>query len=189
MQISDHVLSVGAHTQELPRLAKEAIVTVWQVPAEYQPSGYFVAVDPAGAPATLPACDGASVVLVGSLPLSAAAEEQLAQAKAERLAAINVACDASLAAITSMYPRGEISSWPQQVQEAQALSVDPSADAPLLAALASERGLAVSDLAGRVLAKAAAFSVVSGQLIGRRQAREDALEAAATTEEVSVVEW
>ena len=189
MQIDNHVLTISDFTQELPRLATAATVTVWSVPPEYQPSGYFVAVTPTGSPRDMPACDSKDIVLVGSLELAPDAAAQLAAAKAERLGAINIGCDLALAAITTNYPSSEISTWPQQVKEAEALVIDPQANAHLLPALAAARGITVSDLAARVMAKAMAFAEVSGQVIGRRQALEDALAAATTPGDVSTVRW
>ena len=189
MQIDNHVLTIEDFTQELPRLATIATVTVWRVPAEYQSSGYFVAINVPGQPATLPACDSNDATLVGTLELSADPAAQLAQAKADRLAAINIECDKALAVITASYPASEVSSWPQQVKEAQNLQLDPRADAPLLIALANARGLTVDELCGRVLAKSAAFSVVSGQIIGRRQALEDILNLATALEDIAEVIW
>lgn len=188
MQIDNHVLIIDDFTQELPRLATTATVTAWSVPAEYQ-AGYFVAVTAPGQPPTFPACDSKDAILIGTIVLAADPDAQLEMAKGERLAAINVECDEALAMITITYPSGEISSWPQQVQEAQAVAADPAASAPLLTALSAARGVDIIELSGRVLAKAAAFSVASGQIIGRRQALEDVLSAATTPEAVAEVAW
>lgn len=189
MEINNHVLTIEDFTQELPRLATAATVTVWQVPTEYEASGYFVAIDVKGNPATLPACDSKDIVLIGTLDLPADEAAQLAQARSERLAVINAECDKVLTSITATYPSSEIGSWPQQVKEAEALAIDPQATCPLLAALAETRGVEIGVLAGRVLEKSAMFSTVSGQIIGKRQALEDALNSATTPDEVSVVAW
>ena len=189
MQIDNHVLTIEDFTQELPRLATTATVTAWRVPAEYQSSGYFVAINAGGQPADLPACDSKDVTLIGTLELAADESAQLTQAKAERLVTINAECDKALEVITATYPTSEVSSWPQQVKEAQNLQLDPQADAPLLIALAEARGLTVDELCDRVLAKSAAFSVVSGQIIGKRQALEDTLETALTPADVAMVTW
>jgi hypothetical protein len=189
MEINNHVLTVGEFTQDLPRLATAATVTVWQVPTEYQTSGYFVAVDIKGDPATLPACDSKDAVLIGVLELPADESAQLEQAKAERLGTINTECDKALASLTATYPNSEINSWPQQVKEAETFAADPQASVPLLNAIATYRGLTVADLAARVTAKAGAFSEISGAIIGKRQSLEDMLTAAATMDEVAGVAW
>ena len=189
MQIIDHVLTIGEFTEELPKLAKAATVTAYTVPTEYRASGYFVAVTPNGGIPEIPACDSRDAVLIGALELPADEGAQLEAAKAERLAAINAECDKVLSAIKATYPQGEVESWAQQAKEAEALSADPQADAPLLNAIATYRGLPVAELATRVAAKAGAYAAISGAIIGKRQSLEDALTAATTPEEVSAVAW
>lgn len=189
MQITDHVLTINDYTQELPKLAKPATVTAHSVPAEYRASGYFIAVTPNGDIPELPACDSKDAVLIGTLDLPADEAAQLEQAKAERLALIAAECDRALAAIKITYPQAEVESWPQQVKEAETLAADPQATTPLLAAIATYRGLTVIELAARVKAKADAFSQVSGTIIGKRQALEDSISAATTPEEVFSATW
>lgn len=189
MQIDNHILTIGNHTEELPRLSRTATVTAWQVPTEYSATGYFVATNRLGEPETIPACAAEDAVLLGRLELPAHPEAQLIAAKQDRLTAINGACDAVLSSIVQTYPAGEISSWAQQVKEAEALAADPDTDAPLLTAVAEARGITVSELAGKVIAKAGAYALVAGQIIGKRQALESAIEAAETAEAVSVVTW
>ena len=63
-------------------------------------------------------------------------------------------------------------------------AADPTASTPLLSALAEARGISLPDLVERVLAKADAFAVASGSIIGQRQALEDRLDACTTLEEV-----
>ena len=58
----------------------------------------------------------------------------------------------------------------------------------MLAALAAGRGMELSDLVDRVIAKADAFSRASGHLIGQRQRLEDALDACETVEAVRAIE-
>jgi hypothetical protein len=189
MQITDHVLTIGDFTEELPKLAKAATVTAYAVPTEYRASGYFVAVTQNGGIPEVPACDSKDASLIGTLELPADEGAQLEAAKAERLSAINTECDKVLAAIKATYPQGEVESWAQQVKEAEALAVDTQAAAPLLSAIATYRGLSVTELAARVSAKAAAYAAVSGSIIGKRQALEDALTTATTPEEVFAVTW
>lgn len=108
------------------------------------------------------------------LPAAAPTPHALRLAK---LAAITVASNEALQALTAAYPEREVSSWQQQEREARSLEQDASATAPLLSAIASARGLDVAELAARVREKADAFAVASGAIIGRRQALEDALAA------------
>ena len=110
-------------------------------------------------------------------------------AKAAKLTEINAECQKAVAALAADYPDSEVQSWPQQVKEATALSADPQADAPLLTAIATARGLPVAELASRVLGKMNAYAAASGALIGRRQAAEDLIDVAATPEDVAGIAW
>ncbi|WP_235930200.1 hypothetical protein [Craterilacuibacter sinensis] len=103
---------------------------------------------------------------------------QLLIALQERRAAeVNANASGRLATLSAAYPDGEVQSWGQQTREAEALAVNPSAPAPLLTAIASARGLPLADLAARVREKVQAYAVASGQIIGQRQALEDAIHA------------
>lgn len=108
-------------------------------------------------------------------PDAAASAAWLTSLRAARLAAINADCGAALAALTAAYPDGEVQSWGQQTQEALTLAADASAEAPLLTVIAAARGVPLALLAERVRDKVAAYAVSSGQLIGKRQALEDAV--------------
>lgn len=96
------------------------------------------------------------------------------QSRAAKIEEINAAAGRALAVLTASYPAGEVSSWGQQMAEAEALALDPSVPAPLLLAIAEARGIALADLAARVRAKRDAYAVASGKIIGQRQALEDA---------------
>lgn len=189
MQIDNHTLTIGAHSEELPRLSTAATITVWKVPTEYVASGYFVAIRIAGAMAIIPACAAGDTELLGTLDLPADAGAQLAAAKQERMDAINKSCARELAAIAETYPDGEVKSWPQQVAEAAAIALDETAPTPLLTAIAAARNIPVADLASLVRIKADAYSAISGEMIGRRQFLESTLYAAETQEDVSGVTW
>ena len=117
-----------------------------------------------------------------------APEKPLEEAKAAKLAEINAACDAILNAAVQTYPNSEVLTFDQQTAEAKAyLASGNAADAPLLSALATGRGIEFGDLVNRVMAKHNAFSVLSGAVIGQRQALEDRLNACGTTEEVNAI--
>lgn len=117
-----------------------------------------------------------------------ALKKPLEEAKAAKLAEINAACDAILNAAVQTYPNSEVLTFDQQTAEAKAyLASGNAADAPLLSALATGRGIEFGDLVNRVMAKHNAFSVLSGAVIGQRQALEDRLNACGTTEEVNAI--
>lgn len=111
----------------------------------------------------------------------------IASAKALKLAGINEGCQAALRGLTATYPDMELLTFDQQKREAETHLADATAECPLLSPLAEARGITLDDLAGRVLAKAAAFSAASGALIGQRQRMEDALDACTSVEEVQAL--
>ena len=118
-----------------------------------------------------------------------AAEEydSLASTKARKLAEINAACDAALAALTASYPSSELLTFDKQEAEARALLADPEAATPFLTPLAAARGLETEELARKVIAKADAFTTASGHVIGLRQKDEDRLKAAQSVEDVAAI--
>ena len=112
----------------------------------------------------------------------------LEKAKAVKLTEINTACDSILNAAISTYPETEVLTFDQQTSEANAyLASQNPADAPLLAALAAGRGITLDDLVQRVIAKHDAFSLLSGYVIGQRQALEDRLELCETVGDVQAI--
>lgn len=189
MKIENAVLIVGSARIELPQLATDTVVHVWRVPAEYRENGLFVAIDQPGQAGEIPACDSRQTEYLGALDYPAHELEQLRDGKARKLTEINQHCEAALAGLAATYPEGEVKSWPQQVKEAEALALDADAPAPLLAAIAAERGITVADLASRVHVKMDAYAQLSGALIGRRQAAEDQIDAATTLAELEGITW
>lgn len=111
-------------------------------------------------------------------------EELLAQAKADKLAEINAECQRMLESLTPTYPERELTTFDKQEIEARAYAADATASTPLLSALAAGRGIELADLVQRVIAKADAFTIASGFIIGQRQALEDRLDAAPTVDDV-----
>lgn len=115
--------------------------------------------------------------------------QRLAVAHSQKLAEIKRAAAAALNTLSAEYPRGEVDSWPQQVKEAEAYSLDSTSPATLLQAIATARGLDLAELVARVNAKTASYALASGQIIGKRQALEDAIDAATTLAELEAIRW
>lgn len=112
----------------------------------------------------------------------------LEKAKTFKLSEINAACDSVLNAAVLTYPETEVLTFDQQTSEANAyLASQNPADAPLLTALAAGRGITLDDLVQRVIAKHDAFSLLSGYVIGQRQALEDRLELCETVGDVQAI--
>ena len=113
----------------------------------------------------------------------------LPELKVAKKAQINGAFEQTMSMITSGYPQDEIASWGKQEQEARAFVADAESDTPLIGALSTVRGVEKADLVGRIIYKADAFAQISGQLIGKRQALEDAIDAAETAEVLEAISW
>lgn len=113
----------------------------------------------------------------------------LEQAKAEQIVKINQAADAAFDAITSIYPKQEVATWPNQYAEAQNLQANPQAATPTLTAIALEAGITVDSLKTSVLQKAAAFTQASGKVVGKRKKLTDQINAATTNAAVVAVVW
>lgn len=112
----------------------------------------------------------------------------LEELKAAKLAQINEGCQSALAALTPTYPEKELLTFERQEREAHALLAGDSSDVAHITAIASGRGIPVEELARKIVAKADAFSLASGLLIGRRQRYEDILEGAQTKEAVAAIQ-
>lgn len=101
---------------------------------------------------------------------------------------INAAADAALASITTQYPRAEIDSWQIQLAEANAYTADQAASTPFIDGLVARRqGVDKPTLVSRILANAAAWSGLSSDVFGQRQALDDLVDAAATVEAVEAI--
>jgi len=118
----------------------------------------------------------------------------------QKLTQINAEFDAAMNQLVAGYPEREISSWSQQEKEATAYQayLDSVAagsttavapNTPLLDALATARGFTVDALTATILKKSSAFASASGALIGKRQALEDAVNAATTLTELEAITW
>ena len=127
----------------------------------------------------------------GELVISSPEAKQLTidEARAAALNAVNARCAKELASVRAGYPDDEVQSWAKQEAEARAYLANPSAQTPLLSALCAARGMDMAELAPKVVAKADAFAVATGTIIGTRQACEDEIYAAKTAEEASAVVW
>ena len=111
----------------------------------------------------------------------------LEEVKAAKLSEINAAADRAIATLTATYPDRELATFDKQESEARAYAADATASTPLLSALAQARGIELSELVQRVIAKADILAMASGSIIGQRQALEDRLDTCTTIEDVQAI--
>ena len=104
----------------------------------------------------------------------------LAEAKARKLEALNASYESFVSTLAGA-PQTEILTWSEQEAEARAYTASKQeSDAPMLSALSQTRGVPLSALCAKVLAKAEAYRSFIAYAIGKRQAYEDAIERAQT---------
>ena len=95
--------------------------------------------------------------------------------------------DAFLSSMAVEYGAYEKLTWDQQALEADALLADPDAPAPLVRAIAQAREMSALEMAQRIAANRAQWVALSGAVVGKRLAYQDALDAAQTVEEVNAI--
>lgn len=98
--------------------------------------------------------------------------------RVELKAAVNQECDLRMSALVASYPAQEVATFAKQETEARAYLANNAAATPLIDALATNRGVPKAELAARIVAKADAFAVYAGRVIGYRQKLEDQIDAA-----------
>ena len=118
-----------------------------------------------------------------------AAPALLAQAQAAQTLLVNNSAQGALAALVSAYPALEVSTWPQQVAEATAVTANPAAATPTLTAAATASGQTVAALAANVLAKSAAYTSAAGAIVGKRIALSNQIVEATTVAAVLAINW
>lgn len=96
---------------------------------------------------------------------------------AQKRSAINAAAQGAVSTITDQYPQFEINTFDAQEREARAWLLDNNTITPTLSIIALGRGIALTDLVGRVIVKADLFRPLVAAIIAQRQALEDQLDA------------
>lgn len=112
--------------------------------------------------------------------------------KLAKLAEINVACENAIAAVRNGYPESEILSWTKQEIEARGWLANNNINTPFIDALAAARSVDKADLVNRIITKVDIFTQLSGTIIGKRQALEDAvndLPEDATPDQIGAIQW
>lgn len=111
------------------------------------------------------------------------------EAESAKLQEIKEACETALSSLVASYPERELHTFERQEREARAwLAGAHVSDVTHIKAISSERGIELNDLARKIVAKADTFAILSGRLIGRRQALEDKVKNARSKEEITAIE-
>lgn len=113
----------------------------------------------------------------------------LEQAKDIKLIEATENYKASISTLVGNTDQYEIASWAKQEAEARAYIADKTITTPLLSGMVVARGLGetVADLAKIVIAKADAYQAAYATILGAYQAKQKAIAAATTVEEVQAI--
>ena len=90
-------------------------------------------------------------------------------------------------AILKDYPKFEVDTWQNQLNDAKAFIDNPSAVTLTLDSLSTKRGKVKTELANKIIVKFTEFSVFSGNQAGERQRLEDLIDAAETVEALNAI--
>lgn len=175
IKLENHQLIINGEAINLPRLSADSVVRVYSVPVDYQPSGYFHAIQEQGHPMELPACNADDYGLVVTLDLPAHEEAVLLNAKAEVLARAIEEADQLLEQLERDSSSREIKTWDQQAIEATS-SGDISRE--MVESIALYRGIEQVDLIQRINLKTSAYKKRAGAIIGAKQFVEDRIDEA-----------
>ena len=116
----------------------------------------------------------------------------LAMAQAGAQARINAAYQGAINTITAGYPEDEVMSWPKQEAEARAWLLDADAATPWIDGAVAGRSMTKAELVDKIIAKAALFARLHGELTGKRQNLRDRIAALADSspqQQLDAIQW
>lgn len=96
-------------------------------------------------------------------------EYEFAYYQEEKAIELIAACQYALDQLTASYPRGEVSTFYKQEQEADAFLSDNNAETPFLDVLSNTREVPKGDLVATIKAKSQMFAQASSAIIGKRK--------------------
>ena len=125
------------------------------------------------------------------VPPPAPAPVPLEQAKHMAVEQVNEHYQQQAEQLIGKYPGFELQTWQDQEREAleyqQWNGTGEAPSTPVLTAIATARGITVSELAIRVIANATAWRQIAPQLAGQRQAIVDQIDAAETSDQIDAI--
>ena len=112
--------------------------------------------------------------------------------KAAALERINAAYQDAITRIMAGYPENEIISWPNQEAEARAWLLNACTPTPWIDAAAASRGITKANLVDKIMAHAALFNPLHGELTGKRQKLRDRIAALGehpAQQQLDAIQW
>ena len=110
-------------------------------------------------------------------------------AKHNKIAEIDKAYQDAVAYVANAHDRMEMVTWPKQEAEARAYLLSTTSSTPLLSILSEARGITVYALASKVVSLSDTYVLEIGALLGRYQAKRDALWVATTLLDLQNIVW
>ena len=144
-------------------------------------------VTPAQAAQAMGLTEWAEITAAEAVELQKPAPPTLDQARLAKLAEINAGYESVMGYVQSGYPDKEVLSWERQATQARELKVDPNAEAAFVRTLAAVKGVAVQEMADRILANAESWEPVAALLTAQRQLMEEAAYLAVSVAEVEAI--
>lgn len=190
-------LADGSTRTSLSELSAAQLAAIDVYPVVGEPPGYDASTQRLTGPAL--ALDGDHVAATWTIERLSAEEvaEILVGAKSAKIAEIQAASNAAIAALEAGYTVGEVQSFEQQRRGAADILAGntETEDAQYVAALAAARAAAgdssitALELAGRIAANAAAAAQATIAILGMQQGLEVRARAATTPEELEAIVW
>ncbi|WP_052494005.1 hypothetical protein [Nitrosospira sp. NpAV] len=115
-----------------------------------------------------------------------------AQMISAALARINGDYQSAVKVVTADYPEEEVKSWPKQEEEARAWELNNDMPTPWIDGAVIGRGITKAAFVAKILAKAALFSPIHGELTGKAQGLRDQIEALGVTptqQQLDAIQW
>lgn len=113
----------------------------------------------------------------------------LAEVKAAKCIEVRASAARAMESLAAPYLPQERESWDTQFKEATEWLADNGASVPMIAAMASNRGITVADLVGKIMENANLYRDAIGAMLGKQQRMLDEVAAAATVEAVNAIAW
>ncbi|NBI42064.1 hypothetical protein GVX76_00870 [[Haemophilus] felis] len=115
-------------------------------------------------------------------------QQRLAELQNQLIQQVALKADKLKDQILVGYPQAEIDSFYRQEREARDWVADHSKPAPMLSAIAENRGVPLAMLVEKVIEKADQVASAMGRIIGTRQAFEDRILGAKSIAELTAIE-
>ena len=137
-------------------------------------------------------CPEAATHIINDEPVTIVPEvvpPTLEEARAEKYAELRATAARSMLGLAAPYLSQERESWDTQFKEATEWLADNSASVPMIAAMASNRGITVAELLGKIMENANLYRDAIGAMLGKQQRLLDEVAAATTVEAVNAIAW